>query len=62
LSGTGPLPVVINSPFFCFPHRLSFTDEALFINHLHQFHRLPLRRALSYCRLVGGVRYIFFGF
>jgi hypothetical protein len=54
--------VVISSPFFCFPHRLSFTDEALFIAHLHRFHRLPPKRALSYCRPVGGVRYIFFGF
>ncbi|MCS6926914.1 MAG: hypothetical protein NZ578_13525 [Candidatus Binatia bacterium] len=62
LSGTGPLPVVISSPFFCFPHRLSFTEEALFIDHLHRIHRLPRHRALLYCRPVGGVRYIFFGF
>lgn len=62
LGGMGPLPVIISSPFFCFPHRLSFTEEALFIDHLHRFHRLPPHRALSFCRPVGGVRLIFFGF
>jgi hypothetical protein len=55
--------VVISSPFFCFPHRLGFTDQALFIDHLYQDHRIPPRRALSSCRsIAGGLRLIFFGF
>jgi hypothetical protein len=63
LGATRSFPVVINSPFFCFPHRLSFADQAVFVDHLHTFHRLPLRSALSFCRPVGGgTRLIFFGF
>jgi hypothetical protein len=55
--------VIIRSPFFCFPHGLEFTDQALFISHLHQFHGVPLGNALSFCQPVGGgARLIFFGF
>jgi hypothetical protein len=71
LGAPGPTPfptvhpptVVIHSPFFCFPHGLEFTEEALFIEHLSQFHGLLPRSALSFCRVVGGgARLIFFGF
>ena len=58
-----PPVVVISSPFFCFPHGLGFTDQAVFVDHLHQLHRVPPRSALSFCRPVGGgSRLIFFGF
>lgn len=71
LGAPGPTPfgsanppvVVISSPFFCFPHGLGFTDQAVFVDHLHQLHRVPPRSALSFCWPVGGgSRLIFFGF
>ncbi len=59
----GPPVVVISSPFFCFPHGLGFTDQALFLDHLQRFHGIPPRSAFSFCRPIGGgSRWIFFGF
>jgi hypothetical protein len=57
----GPPAVIISSPFFCSPHRLGFTNQTLFFNHLHHAHRIPLTNALSFCTLVGS-RFVFFGF
>jgi len=62
-----PLPappvVVISSPFFCFPHGVGFTDQALFLDHLQRFHGIPAKNALAFCLPVGGgIRWIFFGF
>lgn len=58
-----PPPVVISSPFFCFPHGLGFTDQALFLDHLQQFHGIPPKNAFSSCIPVGGgLRWIFLGF
>jgi hypothetical protein len=62
-SSIHPSTAIIHSPFFCFPHGLDFTEEALFIEHLSRFHALSPRSALSFCRRVGGgARLIFFGF
>lgn len=58
----GPPSVVIISPFFCFPHRLGFAEQALFFDHLHHFHGIPLRSPLSFCTPLAGGRFIFFGF
>jgi hypothetical protein len=56
-------PVVISSPFFCFPHGLGFTDQALFLDHLQHFHGILPKNALAFCLPVGGgIRWIFFGF
>lgn len=57
-----PQVVVIRSPFFCFPDGLAFTDQALFFDHLHQVHGIPLDRAGLFCRQMLGGRLIFFGF
>jgi len=58
-----PRAVVISTPFFCFPDGLGFTDQALFFDHLHQAHGIPPDRALSFSTpLLGGRRFIFFGF
>lgn len=54
-----PRVVVIGSPFFCFPHGLAFTTQALFIEHLHGAHGLPFESALSFCTPVGS-RLLFF--
>jgi len=57
-----PQVVVIRSPFFCFPDGLEFTDQAVFFDHLHQVHGIPVDRASSFCQQVLGRRLIFFGF
>lgn len=54
-----PRGVVTGSPFFCFPHGLAFTTQALFIEHLHGAHGLPFASALSFCTPVGS-RLLFF--
>lgn len=57
-----PQVVVIRSPFFCFPDGLEFTDQALFFDHLHHVHGIPVDRASLFCRQLLGGRLIFFGF
>lgn len=57
-----PRVVVIRSPFFCFPDGLEFTDQALFFDHLHQVHGIPVEQAVFFCRQLLGGRLIFFGF
>src|SRR5262249_47807831 len=57
-----PGAVVITTPFFCFPDELAFTDQALFFDHLHQVHGLPVDQAGLFCRQVLGGRLIFFCF
>src|SRR5262245_226685 len=54
-----PLGGVLSSPFFCFPHRLAFPTQALFIEHLHGAHGLPFASALSFCTPVGSRLFFF---
>jgi hypothetical protein len=57
----GFAPAPIYAPFYCSLDGLAFQDEAMFINHLHDAHGVPLENALSYAESIGGGRYVFFG-
>ena len=52
---------VSDFPFFCVPHQVGFTDQALFFDHLHQAHGIPRERVWSFCYFLSSGQLGFFG-